>query len=104
MTTSQKLELLLNDLEATKQAIENVLYDELHEYINNEIDRLLIYYSDIEEAVNEFSNIVEVLQGRYTMNDLYEDMHNELYKDDDTIIDFINELSDDDIIKLYDNL
>jgi hypothetical protein len=104
MTTAKKLELLLNDLEATKQSIDNVLYDELQDYINNEIDRLLIYYSDIEEAVNEFSNIVEVLQGRYTMDNLYEDMHNKLYEDDDTLIDFINELSDDDIIKLYDNL
>jgi hypothetical protein len=104
MTTAKKLELLLNDLEATKEAIENVLYDELHEYINNEIDRLLIYYSDIEEAVNEFSNIVEVLQGRYTMDNLYEDMYQKLYEDDDTLKDFINDLIDDDIIELYDNL
>ena len=51
------------------------------ETINQRIDNDLIYYSDIEEHVNRFSNIVEVLRGEYTMENLWEDLYSEYYNE-----------------------
>ena len=68
--------------------------DEIDEIIHEEIDRDLIYYADIEKAVNRFSNILDVLKGDYTLEDLFNDLYNEYYNDD---FEYIAEL-------LYDGL
>jgi uncharacterized protein Yka (UPF0111/DUF47 family) len=68
--------------------------EEVDELVNYEIDRSLIYYSDIEEYVRQFSNIVDVLNGNYTMDDLYSDVYNDILE---------NEF-DDIAEEIYDNL
>ena len=55
--------------------------DKIDEIIHREIDRELIYYKDIGKAVNRFSNIVDVLNGLYTMENLFEDLYDEYYND-----------------------
>jgi uncharacterized protein Yka (UPF0111/DUF47 family) len=55
--------------------------DRIDEIIHEEMDRVLLYYADIEKAVNRFSNIVDVLNGSYTMDDLIEDLYAEYYND-----------------------
>ena len=75
--------------------------EELQEYINDTLDRDLIYNSDIYAKVTQFSNIVDVLQGKYTMDDLLEDLTQEYYEDEDLYLDFCNEcLNDDELKKL----
>lgn len=68
--------------------------DRTDEIIHEEMDRDLLYYEDIEKAMNRFSNIVDVLNGLYTMDDLIEDLYNEYYNDN---FEYIAEL-------LYDEL
>lgn len=51
--------------------------EKVDEAINYAIDRDLTYYDDIQEKVNQFSNIVNCLSGEYTMDDLCEDLRNE---------------------------
>ena len=70
--------------------------NELTDYINEKIDNELIYYTDIEEHVNRFSNIVEVLRGEYTMNNLCDDLYEEFHEDDDTYKEFYDEYLDEE--------
>lgn len=72
--------------------------DKIDDIINSEIDRDLIYYADIEEAVNRFSNIVDVLIGSYTMDNLLNDLYNEYYNDNfEDIAELVyDELSDEE--------
>ena len=68
--------------------------DKVNEQVGYAVDNALIYYSDIEEKVNQFSNIVEVLNGEYTMTDLYNDVYNDIYENefDDIAEEVYNEL------------
>lgn len=71
--------------------------DTVQDVINQRVDGELTYYSDIEENLNRFSNIVEALNGRYTLSDLYDDMYNEYYGDnfDDIAEDVYDELDEE---------
>lgn len=81
---------------------EQILYikdnfsDEVDTYINEKIDNELIYYSDIEDRIREFSNILDVLRGEYTLDDLWNDLLVEFYNDDDTFEEVYNDSLDDD--------
>ena len=70
--------------------------DEVDTYINEKIDNELIYYSDIEDRIREFSNILDVLRGEYTLDDLWNDLLVEFYNDDDTFEEVYNDSLDDD--------
>lgn len=68
------------------------------ETINQKIDNDLIYYSDIEDAANRFSNIVEILNGKYDMGDLIEDLYHEYHGEnfEDVAADVYDELSEEE--------
>lgn len=72
--------------------------DLVDEIINGKIDNDLIYYSDIEEAANRFSNIVDILNGKYTMQDLIEDLYCEYHGEnfEDVASDVYDELSEEE--------
>ena len=56
--------------------------DEVREQVDYAVDSALIYYSDIEDYVRQFSNITDVLRGDYTMDNLYEDVYNDIYENE----------------------
>jgi len=70
----------------------------IDEIINDKIDLDFTYYSDIEEAANRFSNIVEILNGKYTMQDLIEDLYDEYHGEnfEDVASDVYDELSEEE--------
>lgn len=72
--------------------------DLVDEIICQKIDNDLIFYADIEEAVNRFSNIIEVLNGKYTMENLFEDLYDEYYHEyfEDVACDVYDLLSDEE--------
>lgn len=65
--------------------------EKLTNAIHENIDNSLIYYSDIEKELNRFTNIMEVLRGNYTIDDLYSDLYNDYYNNDDFYNDFYND-------------
>ncbi len=55
--------------------------DLVHEVIHETIDNQLIYDADIKKIVFEYATITELLNGEFTMFDLFEELHNEYYND-----------------------
>lgn len=81
--------------------IKNEFNDKFHDAISDKIDTELIYDQDITEWLNEFTTILDVLNGKYTMDDLYSDMFDYFYNDDDFILEFINDyLYYDDLVQV----
>lgn len=76
--------------------------EEINELINYEIDKRLIYYDDIEEYVRQFSNIVDVLIGRYAMDDLCNDIYNDILENEFEYIaeELYNNLDDEERRKI----
>ena len=79
--------------EQQKEFIKDNYSDKVEEVIHEKIDNDLIYYDDIQEKVNQFSNITECLRGEYTMDNLYDDMYNDYYNDN--FDDIATEVYDD---------
>lgn len=76
------------------------------EVIRERIDNDLMYYTDIEDAVFSFTNIIELLNGNYTMEDLYEDMFDSYYDENfaDIAEDIYNEYLTEELKEEIDNL
>ena len=83
----------------TKNQIEFMreeFYCKLQDAANEKIDNDLIYYSDIQNELNRFTNIVEVLKGNYTMENLTEDLLSDYYNDEEFYNDFYNDYLDNE--------
>lgn len=79
-----------NQIEYIKDNFDNEVYDAINEMIDNE----LIYDSDIKEHVFKFTSITALLNGEYSMQELYEDLYDEFYNDDDTFIEIFDSYLD----------
>lgn len=55
--------------------------DKVVETINHEIDCALTYESDIKRLTFEHANVMDLLNGKFTINDLWEIMFEECYFD-----------------------
>lgn len=97
--------MLLHDLVIKySDEIKDHFNDELSEHINNCMDADLIYYSDQWEALQRFTNPMDLLNGKYTMDDFWDDLYNEYMSDDNTLYDFLDDLCDDELQEFIDTL
>lgn len=96
----------MNLTELQKEFIKDNYANEVDDAINNKIDVDLTYYDEIERKVDKFSNIVECLNGRYTMDDLYSDIYKEYLDEDfeDIAIEVYDEYLDEEEQKEVDNI
>lgn len=69
-----------NQIEYIKDNFDNEVFDA----ISNMLDSELIYDSDIAKHVMSFTSMSAVLNGEYSMTDLWDDLYNEYYNNDDT--------------------
>jgi len=76
--------------------------DKVNEFVSYAVDNALIYYSDIEDYVRQFSNIIDVLNGRYTMDNLFDDVYNDIYENefDDIVEEIYDELDSEEQQKI----
>ena len=87
--TQKEVDLLLKD-ERTSDAI----YDGIYQTIDN----TLLYYEDYEEALKNYTNIVDVLHGKYTMDNLIDDIFNDMMNDLEQMNYIIDDYLDDDLV------
>lgn len=78
--------LTRNQIEYIKDNFDNEVFDA----ISNMLDSELIYDSDIKEHVFKFTSITALLNGEYSMSELWDDLYNDFYDDYDTFIEIFD--------------
>ena len=71
--------------------MEENFHDELNEYIQGEIDRALTYNDDIWDELRHRVSPLDLLEGKYTMEDFLLELFEEKYNQDDIWFELYNE-------------
>ena len=88
--TQEEIKKLLQD-----ERTENLI-DYVREYIEN---TCLTYYDDVQEAMEQYSNIIDVLNGEYTMDDLMNDLENDCLSSPEEMTMIIDDYLEEELIK-----
>lgn len=78
-------------------------YDEINDGINAYIDNDLIYDSDMWELLMRNTNPMDLLNGNYTVENLYDDLHEEITSDKDIMADIVYDYVDFNSIQNFIN-
>ena len=72
--------------------------DKVSEQVSCAVDSALTYNSDIENYVEQFSSITDILNGMYTMDNLVDDVYNDIYENefDDIAEEIYNDLTEEE--------